>query len=320
MNKEKKLIVGIDTSNYTTSLALMSLDGVLLANLKAPLPVAEGACGLRQSDAVFAHIKNLPSLTEKARALTEGASILAVGVSSRPRNVDGSYMPCFLSGISFARSLALGASAPLFEFSHQCGHIMAALYSAGRTDIAMSNFGAFHVSGGTTELVSATPDASGGFHAELVGGTRDVNAGQIIDRVGVLMGLKFPCGIELERLALSCTKKVPKRKMKTDGCYVNLSGLENLSDKLYRETEDPALCAAFVLQTIGRAICDIGVCYEQQYGKMPMVFAGGVMSNTIIRAMLEDRFDAIFATPELSRDNAVGIAELTRIAYLSKHP
>ncbi len=317
MSDKQDLIVGIDTSNYTTSLAVMSLDGELIANLKAPLPVAKGACGLRQSDAVFAHVKNFPTLANEAKALTANARIRAVGVSSRPRNVDGSYMPCFLCGVAFARALASGASAPVFEFSHQCGHIMAALYSANKTEVADQPFGAFHVSGGTTELVRATPDSRGGFHAELVGGTRDVNAGQVIDREGVLMGLQFPCGIELERLALTNQQKTPKRRMKTDGCYVNLSGLENLTEKLFKETGDSALCSAFVLETIGRSICDIGTCYEERYGRMPMVFAGGVMSNTLIRSMLEPRFDAIFATPELSRDNAVGIAALARKAYLT---
>ena len=153
------------------------------------------------------------------------------------------------------------------------------------------------------------------FKADLIGGTDDLNAGQVIDRIGVYMGLKFPCGREMEALAKTNTAKIPSRKAKVNGYRFNLSGLENMAIKLYDETKDKALCAAFVFTYITSALSSVCENYEAENGKTKFVFAGGVMSNSIIKANLLSRFDAIFAEPSLSADNAVGIAALTAKAY-----
>ncbi len=310
----EKVILGIDTSNYTTSVAILSSDGKLIANLKRPLQVKAGERGLRQSDALFLHTVNLPGLMVEAKEILQGSAPVAIGVSERPRNVEGSYMPCFLAGVSAAEASSAVSHLPLYKFSHQCGHIMAAVFSSGRYDLLDGEFAAFHISGGTTELVKVTPTDSG-FNTELFGGTADLNAGQVIDRIGVLMDLPFPAGAHLEKLALQNTKKVPKKPISASGMTVNLSGLENLAAKLYRETQDKSLVAAFVLDFIGRSIVAMSAAYEEKFGKTTFVYAGGVMCNSIIRKMLEARFDAVFAEPALSADNAVGIAELARRAY-----
>jgi N6-L-threonylcarbamoyladenine synthase len=310
----EKVILGIDTSNYTTSVAIISLDGKLIANLKRPLQVKAGERGLRQSDALFMHTVNLPFLMSEAKDILQGRTPVAIGVSERPRNVLGSYMPCFLAGVSCAEASRVVSNLPIYKFSHQCGHIMAAVFSSGRYDLLDGEFAAFHISGGTTELVKVKPQDDG-FETELFGGTADLNAGQVIDRIGVLMDLPFPAGVHLEKLALQNTKKVPKKAISANGMTVNLSGLENLAAKLYRETQDKALVAAFVLDFIGRSIVAMSSAYEDKFGKTTFVYAGGVMCNSIIRKMLEAKFDAVFAEPALSADNAVGIAELTRRAY-----
>ena len=219
-------------------------------------------------------------------------------------------MPCFMVGENLAISSASVASAPLYRFSHQCGHLSAALFSAGALEYFNKPFVAFHVSGGTTEMLRVSPEKDG-FSAEIIGGTRDLNAGQIVDRIGVMMGLPFPAGPEMERLALSNTKKIPKRKITRSGLYLNLSGLENIANKLYSETEDKALVAAFVLDYIGRALTELCSEYEATYGKEHFVFAGGVMSNSIIKGMIKEKVSASFAEPRLSSDNAVGIAYLS---------
>ena len=308
---DKKIILGIDTSNYTTSVALMYEDGELIANIKRPLPVGSGERGLRQSEAVFAHVKNLPSAMAEAREHLAGRVPVAVGVSERPRNVDGSYMPCFLSGLAAAESVASVLGVPLYRFSHQCGHIMAALYSSGSEELTNGTFAAFHVSGGTTELLLVRPDERG-FYAEKVGGTMDLNAGQIIDRIGVFLGMPFPAGPHIEKAALSYNGKIPSKKVSVDGTFANLSGLENMAEKMYTETGDAAKTSAFVLEYIGNSI--VGMCenFISAYGDMPFVFAGGVMCNSIIKEKLNKEFNAKFAEPMLSADNAVGIAELTR--------
>lgn len=309
--------LGIDTSNYTTSVGLVDKSGEVLANIKRPLPVGEGERGLRQSDALFAHVKNLPSAMQELAGIMDGRSIMAIGVSGRPRNVEGSYMPCFLGGVAAAQSAAAVHGVPFYTFSHQCGHLMAAVHSSGRYDLLEHPFGAFHVSGGTTELVRAEK-AKGGFCVSCVGGAKDLHAGQAVDRIGVAMGLSFPCGPALEVLALQNTKKIPRKRVAQDGCYVNLSGLENMALKLYRETGDAPLTAAFVFDFLGNALVAMAKAYQALYGEGTMLFAGGVMSNTILRARIESELDAAFATPALSADNAVGIALLTAMAHAAE--
>ena len=311
---KKQYFVGIDTSNYTTSVAIIDSDGGLVANLKRPLTVSMGERGLRQSDAVFQHTKNLPSLMTEAAEILRGGEILAVGVSERPRNVDGSYMPCFLSGVVAAHSLCAPIDVPLYKFSHQCGHIAAAIYSSG-ANLENRHFAAIHASGGTTELLRAI-ECDNGFTAEIVGGTLDLNAGQVIDRVGVAMGLPFPSGKYIEELAYDNGKVFPSKKPPIKGMYVNLSGAENLALSTYRQTEDRELIAAFVLDYIGSAI--IGIChnYIATYGETDFVFAGGVMCNTIIKERIQREFPSTyFAEPAMSADNAVGIAALAKRRY-----
>ena len=309
--------LGIDTSNYTTSLSLIE-DGEPVFNLKAPLPVKEGECGLRQSDALFAHVKNFPALFEKAREALAEKTILAVGVSERPRNVEGSYMPCFLAGVSVAEGIASTLNVPLYRFSHQCGHLRAALFSAGRADLIGTPFGAFHISGGTTEMLSVTPDENG-FRTEIVGGTRDLNAGQLIDRIGVALGLAFPAGPALEELAARYTGKIPKKPVKTFDGYLHLSGVENQARDLLEETKDPSLVAAFVLDHLARCVVAMSLDFRKTH-PLPLVYAGGVMSNRYIRAYVEKQIpEAYFAAPPFSADNAVGIAVLSSEAYARTH-
>jgi len=311
----KQCFLGIDTSNYTTSVAIAA-DGEILANLKAPLPVKLGECGLRQSDALFAHIKNLPELADKLRDALDDMTVCAVGVSSRPRNQEGSYMPCFLAGVSAAETAAAVQRVPLFRFSHQCGHLRAALYSAGQSDLRSAEFGAFHISGGTTEMLAVAPGENG-FAVRIVGGTRDLNAGQLIDRIGVMLGVPFPCGAKLEALARENVQKVPRKKVKTENGYLHLSGVQNLAEKLYAQSGDASLCAAFVFSYLADAVIAMSRDFRAEHGaKLPMVYAGGVMSNRIIRERVLAEIDnAYFAEPAFSCDNAAGIALLTEEKY-----
>ncbi|MBE6644423.1 MAG: peptidase M22 [Ruminococcaceae bacterium] len=311
MNGTKRIVIAIDTSNYTTSVSLMYEDGEVIANIKRPLSVKEGERGLRQSDAVFSHIKNLPSAMNEAGEHLAGSIPSAVGVSTRPRNIDGSYMPCFLSGVAAAESIGASLGIPVYKYSHQCGHIMAAIYSSGRFDLLDGReFCAFHVSGGTTEVLKVKYD-NGSFISTLVGGSSDLNAGQAIDRIGVYMGLKFPAGAHMEKLALENTKKIPSKKPKIEGLNVNLSGLENISARLYDETRDQRLVSAFTLEYIAKALILLVDGFKNAYGEMPFIFSGGVMSNSIIKQRLKTVCDAYFAEPSMSADNAVGTAYLT---------
>lgn len=308
-----ELYLGIDTSNYTTSAAVVDGEGNILCNAKRPLPVREGECGLRQSDAVFAHVKNLPGLTEEIGKLLSGRRPVAVGVSCRPRAQEGSYMPCFLAGEAAASTAAAALGVPLYRFSHQCGHLAAAIASSGREDFYTRRFGAFHVSGGTTEVLTASyAEGTGGFLATVLGGSADLHAGQVIDRIGVMLGLAFPCGKALEALAATCTAKVPRPRICVRGCTANLSGLQNQAEKLFRESGDAALTAAYVLDFIAETLAALTEALRATEGPIPVLYAGGVMSDLRIRERLSAFSDVAFAEPALSTDNAVGIAELCR--------
>ena len=192
------IALGFDTSNYTTSIA--AFNGETGKNCSRLLDVRPGELGLRQSDALFSHIQRLPELADRLFADVDAREIAAVGVSTRPRAVEGSYMPCFLAGVSQAKVLANALHVPLFEFSHQQGHIAAACWSAERMDLLDRPHLAWHLSGGTTELLLVEPDGLE-LKARRIGGTTDLSAGQLIDRTGQMLELGFPAGKALDRLS-----------------------------------------------------------------------------------------------------------------------
>lgn len=305
-------VVGFDTSNYTTSVAIATLEGRVVANLKLPLPVKEGQRGLRQSDALFEHTRNLPRLSAELRAILSDNSLrpVAVGVSATPRDAEGSYMPCFLAGVSAAHSFAAALNIPVYNFSHQNGHIMAATYSSGLSERLLgSPFLAFHVSGGTTEALYVRPEGES-FSVSIVGETDDINAGQLIDRVGVMMGLSFPAGREMERAAAEYTGKIYKHQVCVRDGRCSLSGGENIAAKIYEKSKDTPETAAFVFDFVCRTLIAMGEQVEEKYGRTAVLFAGGVMSNKLMRDRLSKRFDAYFSEPEFSADNAAGVALL----------
>ncbi|MEE0969656.1 MAG: peptidase M22 [Clostridia bacterium] len=319
MSLKAPCFLGIDTSNYTTSFAVCDIDGNIIANIKELLPVKAGERGLRQSDAVFAHVKNLPQVMKRAGEVLGLYEIIAIGCSIKPRDAEDSYMPCFLCGKAVAESISAVCSAPVYGFSHQSGHIMASLYSAKAEKLLSDDkFAAFHVSGGTTEILLVTPKVSG-FSVELIGGTEDLNGGQAIDRIGVAMGLKFPCGREMESLALESDSVFAKPKISVKGLSCNISGLENRALQMYSETGDRGAVSAMTFDFIGRTLSKLTENLTYLQGEIPVIYAGGVMSNSIIKNMLKGRKNTFFAEPAFSSDNAAGTALLCRRRYLSEN-
>jgi len=303
--------LGIDTSNYTTSCAVYR--GGRVEQQKRLLPVPEGQLGLRQSEAVFSHVKQLGDLMDQLMARDEGP-IAAVGASSRPRDVEGSYMPCFLSGLMAAQTAAAALHVPLYLFSHQAGHVAAALFGAGRLDLAERCFLAFHLSGGTTECLLVNHLAKGDI--ALLCATNDCNAGQIIDRVGGMLGLAFPAGPALEALALQSGQRYRVRPTFRGG-QPCLSGIENQCRRRIDDGGAPCDVARFCLDALLGVIAQMAESAIAETGVSTVLFAGGVTSNTILRASLEERFGGIFAPPVFSADNAAGIAVLTALRHQS---
>ena len=304
------LFLGIDTSNYTTSISVTDSCGNVLSDKRRLLDVKEGARGLRQSDALFLHIKNLPELIEMIDF--DLKDISAVGASYAPRNVEGSYMPVFLGGMGMGRAVAKTLGVPYYEFSHQEGHIKAGLFMQ---DIEDDEFYSVHMSGGTTEILKVTRNGAR-FDAEIVGKTLDISAGQLIDRIGVKLGFGFPCGKALDEIcADSSDMKIPSVCVK--GAEINFSGTEThflrLIDSGAPADEIAYLAFSAVAKTLIKAISYV----FDNYGRKKILFVGGVASNSLIRNMLKDKFEnsAFFAKCEYSTDNAVGISLLTKELY-----
>ncbi len=304
--------LGLDTSNYTTSVAAFEAETGALWQVKQLLPVKDGELGLRQSDAVFHHTRQLPLLFE--RLTNEAKELLplsAIGVSDRPSQAEGSYMPCFLSGEGAARQLAALLGVPLYRFSHQQGHVMAALYGANALELRKAPFLAFHVSGGTTDALLVTPDPETVIRCERVAASLDLKAGQLIDRVGGMLGLAFPAGPALEQLAQPIEGKLPRVSMEGANCH--LSGVENQCRNLLNSGAAPAEVARFCLLSVRAAVTAMTERLLAEHGDLPVVYAGGVMSNAHLRETLGNRFGGLFAPPVYSADNAVGIAVLTAL-------
>ena len=302
--------LGIDTSNYRSSAAVYDASSGAWRNEGGLLSVPEGAIGLRQSDALFQHTVRLH---EKIGSLPSG-EVRAIGVSTRPRAVEGSYMPCFLAGESVARSAAHLLSVPLFAVSHQQGHIAAAALSAGRLDLLDGSLLAWHLSGGTSELLLVRQGEDGLPGCTCVGGTTDLAAGQFIDRTGALLGLPFPSGAALDKLALQARPEKGFAPNVADSRF-SLSGMQNQVENRQKAAE-PAQLARFALETVANAVVKASDQAVRRYGG-PILCAGGVMASEVIRARMREAFgDAVyFAEPALSGDNAVGAAVLASRLY-----
>ena len=299
-------VIGIDTSNYTTSIAFF--DGVDGVNCSRLLPVKQGELGLRQSDAVFAHIKSLPELSGRLFSNVRADAITAVGVSTRPRAVEGSYMPCFMVGYSHAKLLSDSLGVPLIEVSHQQGHVAASLWSAGCMELMDQPHLAWHLSGGTTELLLVEPDGKN-VCCTKIGGTTDISAGQLIDRTGQLLELPFPSGKHLDALSKEAVMKDTFR-VKCAEMQFSLSGVQNKVQQFHATHNAPAETAAYALRCVAKAVYLASEQALKAYPGLRIVFSGGVASNSMLRQVLAP-LDPVFSPPQFATDNAMGVAVLT---------
>ena len=297
-------VLALDTSNYTTSVAVF--DGQTGCNRSKLLEVRPGELGLRQSDALFQHVRELPGLFEQLerQGLLEG--IAAVGASTRPREVEGSYMPCFLAGVNAAAAFALGKGIPLIHTTHQQGHIAAALFATGERELFEQENLVFHVSGGTTDLLLC----QGAERITPLGTSQDLYAGQAVDRLGVKLGYPFPAGVYVSEQAAQCTEKVhPKVSVKGVNC--SLSGLENQYTKLLAEGKDPAYVCKYCLICVAETLTRMARAALEDHPGLPVVFAGGVMSSDLIRTYVSARVPgARFVPGKFASDNAIGVSIL----------
>lgn len=311
--------LGIDTSNYKTSVAIIDNRNNTVFNKSEFLDVKQGERGLRQSTAFFLHSNRLPEYLDEAFRIVEPSEIKAIGVSTRPRRVEGSYMPCFLAGYNAAREISSALEKPVFEFSHQEGH------AASVINDNENKFIMFHLSGGTTEFLFGERDSQG-YNLKIEGGTEDISIGQLLDRLGVSMGLHFPSGKYLDEIAFS--KEYDKTlisRIKYENYKFNLSGLET---KLIRLSEDNSLTDTVVstlFYRLAELLYSASLQLSEEFGISNVYFVGGVSSSKTIRRHICDfqrinsenntdnqKLKIIFGEPELSGDNAIGIARLAQ--------
>ena len=330
-----QISIGIDTSNYKTSIAAVDKDNNILYDERLFLSVPDGEKGLRQQEALFQHVKRLPRLIKDMFKYIDKKDVEVIAVSNKPRPLSDSYMPCFLAGESIAKSIASTLGLECKEFSHQEGHI-----EAGKRFSPLKNkeeFIAFHFSGGTTEVLKVTKNK-----ISIIGGTKDISYGQLIDRIGVAIGYPFPSGEEIDNGAMrassggyiynnelnladdfskiykdnNVTKIIPK--ISVNSPYINLSGIETaiinkLDDQLSQDYKDELSLGLLV--RIGDSILDLMDLVSKEERMNDFLFVGGVSSSSFMRSYIEKEIknkniNASFAAPDLASDNAVGIAFL----------
>ena len=307
-----ELAIGLDTSCYTTSVAAIGLDGHLMADARIPLQVKPGGKGLAQSEMIFQHVRNLPVVMERLRqSIGSEARVLAIGVSGRPRPVDSSYMPVFLAGLGMAKTLGLMLDCPVYEISHQENHLLAGLWSA-EMEVEPA-FLAVHASGGTSEILKVQANADG-FAVELLGGSCDLNAGQFIDRVGVALGLPFPAGPALEKLAMQALDGFSMTPVSVAGAKISFSGPESHVKRWLEKQPDPAAVAASTQHCIAESLRIALANAIDLTGIKRVLLVGGVAANQYIRSHIRSglqqarQAEVNWPAAEFSGDNAAGAA------------
>lgn len=313
------LYLGIDTSAYTTSVALVNAEGKLIQEYRKVLDVPQGERGLAQSAALFQHVQNLPHLVEKIPT-DFWPEIKGIGVSAAPRPVKGSYMPVFTPGVAIATSLAAALRVPLLKTSHQEGHLAAGIHSS---ELTQEHILAIHISGGTTELLEVKSIEPGKLGIDILGGTTDLHAGQFIDRVGVALGLPFPAGPTLEELARGGSDKAASLlPSAVKGLQVSFSGVESAAQRLIQGNTPPADVARAVEGCIVRTMTKLIKNGLDETKLSHLLVVGGVASNQYFRQELTGRLgkkaQIYWALPQWSRDNAIGVAILAAENVLRK--
>ncbi len=306
--------LGLDTSNYVTSVAIVKKDPgqepFLLQESRMPLKVIKGGKGLRQSEALFQHVQNMPLLWEEIFTNAASIKIICVAASVRPRPVEGSYMPVFNVGESFGRSTASLLNIPFIGVSHQENHVEAGCWSS-RCEVP--HFLALHLSGGTTELMEVVRSQGKDMQIQLLGGTSDLNAGQFVDRVGVKLGLSFPAGGEMERIAASSSKGGLKVPVSVSGYDISFSGPATFVERALVEGASHAEAARGVEVCIAHSLIEVLRKAAFDKGLVDVLVVGGIAANAFIRRRLQEGVPALnfyFPSPELAGDNAVGTALL----------
>ncbi len=303
----RSLFLGLDTSNYKTSAGLYCPEDGSFRACGKLLEVPLGSLGLRQSDALFQHVKQLSAQVRQACSDVDG-EITAIGFSARPRDLEDSYMPCFLAGQCAAECMGAALGVPVYDFSHQQGHLAAAAFSVDKLDLLKAPFLAWHLSGGTTELLLVEPSPERIIKASILGGSSDISAGQVIDRVGVDLGLPFPAGPYVEQAALRSDRDDFFR-VKVQGSTFSFSGVQNQYQARIKAGDSREDVCRFVLRTVAETILKATKNARKEQ-RLPVLISGGVSVCSLVQNAFAKEGGLWFAQKGLGGDNAVGAAIL----------
>ena len=309
-HKKSNIILGFDTSCYTTSIAAISLDKDIILNEKIILKVKKDCKGLRQSEAVFQHVNNMGEISEIIKSKLKNYNVVGVCASSKPRPVDNSYMPVFSVGYNFGKLISTINNCPFYETSHQENHIEASLFDNNLNN--QNRFLAVHMSGGTTEIL-LVEKKNNKYNIEIVGGSLDVSFGQLIDRLGVNLNYNFPCGKYIDENALKCEKKIEQGlKTSVKEGYMNLSGIENQINKIINDY-DSEYISKILLDTLVRCMYKSLIFVCEKYNINEVLFGGGVSASKYINKELSNKLKnkkikSYFTKPQYATDNSLGCA------------
>lgn len=317
---KKDYYLGLDTSNYTTSIAIVDSDFNVIADQRRSLRVKDGSRGLRQSEALFQHNENIPDMLESIFKIIEKSQINAIGVSNKPRPLEGSYMPVFNAGVNYAKVISSVLNCPLYSFSHQEGHIEAALSSSLFKE--SPKFITLHLSGGTSEVLSID-NSSFGYGINVIGGSKDISFGQLIDRVGVALSHPFPCGEILDQIANNYRGKNLHllTPICVDGLVFNLSGLESQCQRIIASHCDAEALIYELFYIISQSLCQIAKNSVGENHNNKILFVGGVSASKFVRNYIINYFKGkeiipVFGDPTFSTDNAIGCAILCAKSFI----
>lgn len=323
MAKENIYILGIESSCDDTSAAVLC-NGKVLSNVVANQKIHADYGGVVPELASRAHQSNIVPVVHQAlkNASIDKAQLSAIAFTRGP-----GLMGSLLVGTSFAKSLAYGLNIPLIDVNHMQAHILAHFIEESDCKKPVFPFLAMTISGGHTQIVKVNDY----FDMQVIGETIDDAVGEAFDKSGKMLGLGYPAGPEIDRLAqLGNPNRFKFTKPKVEGLNFSFSGLKTaILYFIQRETKNnPSfvkenindICAS-IQYTIIEILMDKLKAATKQTNITHIAIGGGVSANSGIRQAFKEReqkFGWATYIPkfEYTTDNAAMIAIVGYLKYL----
>lgn len=321
---KRSLILGIESSCDDTSAAVIA-DGVLLSNVIASQSVHEEFGGVVPELASRAHQQNIVPVVDAAlrRAGIDKSQLSAIAFTRGP-----GLLGSLLVGVSFAKGLALGLGIPLVDVNHLHGHVLSHFIRENPEDeVPEFPYIALLVSGGNSQIILVeSPEKM-----QILGRTIDDAAGEAFDKCAKVMGLPYPGGPHIDRLAAEGNPKAFKFSkphiagldysfsgLKTSFLYTIRDGLKTDADFIEHNKAD--LAASIQRAIIETLMAKLALAVEQT-GAKAVAIGGGVSANSGVRAAVAEFCDsrglrAWIPPRKFTTDNAAMVAIAGYFKYL----